>query len=194
MIQTKKGMSELIATVIIIGFAIILAAGVVYWGTSFFKGLQDSTAKNSAISSLCASGLSNFEVKASRATAAGTINIVLDNTKNNADIYGAVVTLKDSDTSVKSDIYATPAATPTAGQPMPPLGITTAAFPTPRPVADPVVIPKFNTRSISAVQGPTPGTLPKKVSVKVFVKVDQTDANEAPSVCGNEFVANVVGA
>ena len=182
MIQTKKGMSELIATVIIIGFAIILAAGVVYWGTSFFKGLQDTTAKNSVISNLCASGLGNFEVKASRATPATTVNVVLDNTKNNVDVYGVVVTLKESDTSVNSVVYA--------GNPL----ALAPTFPQPRPFDDVIGVPKFNTRSITGLAGPTTTITPKRVSVKVFVKADPANRDEAPSVCGNEFTATVAGA
>lgn len=39
----KKGISPLIATVLIIGFTVALAAIIMTWGTTFSKGIQKST-------------------------------------------------------------------------------------------------------------------------------------------------------
>ncbi len=39
----KKGISPLIATVLIIGFTVALAAIIMTWGTTFSKGMQKST-------------------------------------------------------------------------------------------------------------------------------------------------------
>ncbi len=60
--MNKKGISPLIATVLILGFTIALAAIVMTWGKSFTQGLQESTEKSSESAILCATEI-NFKVK-----------------------------------------------------------------------------------------------------------------------------------
>jgi len=59
----KKGISPLIATVLIIGFTIVLAALVIQWGGSLFKGIQQDTGVKSEVSTACSIGLANLDVK-----------------------------------------------------------------------------------------------------------------------------------
>ena len=74
----KKGISPLIATVIIIGFTIVLAAAVIYWGTGFFKTIQDKTSRGATISNLCTSDLAGLEF--STKINGGKLDITVDNT------------------------------------------------------------------------------------------------------------------
>ena len=54
--KKKKGISPLIATVLIIGFTIVLAALVIQWGTKLFKDTTSETGKTSQFSLLCTTG------------------------------------------------------------------------------------------------------------------------------------------
>ena len=47
MIMNKRGISPLIATVLIIGFTVALSAVVMTWGTGFVRSTTDQTAKSS---------------------------------------------------------------------------------------------------------------------------------------------------
>ena len=55
--KNKKGVSPLIATVLIIGFTIVLAALVITWGTKLFKGTVSDTETTSQFSLACTTGL-----------------------------------------------------------------------------------------------------------------------------------------
>src|SRR3989344_999906 len=50
----KKGVSPLIATVLIIGFTIVLAVLVMNWALPFVRNLQETTEESSNIQILCA--------------------------------------------------------------------------------------------------------------------------------------------
>jgi flagellin-like protein len=52
--KNKKGISPLIATVLIIGFTIVIAALVITWGTNLFKRTQESSGRTSEVSTACA--------------------------------------------------------------------------------------------------------------------------------------------
>ena len=54
--KNKKGISPLIATVLVIGFTIVLAALVIQWGTQLFKTTTTETGKTSQFSLLCTTG------------------------------------------------------------------------------------------------------------------------------------------
>ncbi len=62
--MTKKGISPLIATVLVIGFTIILAALVFQWGGNLFKEVQEDTAAASEAKIQCTAGLASLEVEA----------------------------------------------------------------------------------------------------------------------------------
>ncbi len=75
----KKGVSPLIATVLIIGFTIVLAALVITWGTKLFKGTVQDTQKTIDFSKLCIE--INYEATAKNDKTNNRINIEI---KNNA--------------------------------------------------------------------------------------------------------------
>ena len=57
----KRGISPLIATILIIGFTIVLAAMVMQWGTTLLKGIQEQTGKQAELKIAC-TGISNLEI------------------------------------------------------------------------------------------------------------------------------------
>ena len=57
----KRGISPLIATILIIGFTIVLAAMVMQWGTTLLKGIQEQTGKTAELKITC-TGISNLEI------------------------------------------------------------------------------------------------------------------------------------
>jgi flagellin-like protein len=57
----KKGISPLIATVLIIGFTVALAAMVMTWGSGFIKKTTEQTEESTSIALKCASDLA-FEI------------------------------------------------------------------------------------------------------------------------------------
>ena len=100
MLTTKKGISPLIATVLIIGFTIILAAMVFQWGGDLFKQVQEETGAASEAKITCTSGLTNLDVSATT-DASGAIAVTLDN-KNSVDVTGFRVRAYEADGSVAS--------------------------------------------------------------------------------------------
>ncbi|MBI4447867.1 hypothetical protein HY643_02710 [Candidatus Woesearchaeota archaeon] len=59
--SNKKGISPLIATVLIIGFTVALAAVIMTWGQSFVKNMQEQSSKTADIKLKCANDVS-FEI------------------------------------------------------------------------------------------------------------------------------------
>ncbi len=62
MIMNKKGISPLIATVLILGFTVALAAVIMTWGTSFTKDMQKTTKETADIQVVCATDV-DFDIK-----------------------------------------------------------------------------------------------------------------------------------
>ena len=58
MIKNKRGISPLIATVLLIGFAVALAAVVMTWGLDFIKSTADTTEQQTENTLTCATELS----------------------------------------------------------------------------------------------------------------------------------------
>lgn len=85
----KKGISPLIATVLVIGFTIVLAAMVMKWGGDLFKTTQEQTAVSSELKIACSTELTELTIKS---FSDGVI--VLDN-KNERDIQELVFRLYD---------------------------------------------------------------------------------------------------
>ena len=52
--KSKKGISPLIATVLIIGFTVALATVIMTWGTKFTKDIQESTSSSANANMVCA--------------------------------------------------------------------------------------------------------------------------------------------
>ena len=58
MFWKKKGISPLIATVLIIGFTVALAAVIMVWGQGFIKGMQEKTEAGADVQLVCAQDVS----------------------------------------------------------------------------------------------------------------------------------------
>src|SRR3989344_4480507 len=77
----KKGISPLIATVLLIGFTVALAAVVITWGSGFVNRVTSGTDTNTAKSVACTSDL-NFQIsKVNCANSVTNPNTVLVNNK-----------------------------------------------------------------------------------------------------------------
>ncbi|MBS3159497.1 hypothetical protein J4436_01800 [Candidatus Woesearchaeota archaeon] len=87
--HNKKGISPLIATVLVIGFTIVLGALVFKWGGDLFKKTTEETGKSSDLKMTCTQGLSMLEVKLEDIKDGTTSAkaLVIDN-KNNIKIQG----------------------------------------------------------------------------------------------------------
>ncbi len=94
--KSKGGISTLIATVLLIGFTIVLAALVITWGTGLFKKTVGTTERESQFNILCTTGI-DYDVFAEKigpfdgrtAYAADISN------KKNQKIYGFYFTAKN---------------------------------------------------------------------------------------------------
>ena len=75
--KSKKGISPLIATVLIIGFTVALAAVIMTWGTKFTKDIQESTSSSANANMVCAQDV--------------TLNIEKVCKRSDADLYKIVV-------------------------------------------------------------------------------------------------------
>lgn len=60
--KNKKGISPLIATVLILGFTVALAAVIMTWGTGFTKKMQTQTEETANVQVICATDVV-FDVK-----------------------------------------------------------------------------------------------------------------------------------
>ncbi|MEK6940978.1 MAG: archaellin/type IV pilin N-terminal domain-containing protein [Nanoarchaeota archaeon] len=85
---SKGGVSPLIATVLIIGFTVILAVLIINWGTDFFQTVQEDTSKTTETQFVCTNDV-KFEVSGAKCVGGDLLVTV----KNNADysIQGFVV-------------------------------------------------------------------------------------------------------
>ncbi len=181
----KKGISPLIATVIIIGFTIVLAAGLIYWGTGFFKNLQDNASKGASINTICAGDLAGLEAVATVA-ASGDLSLVLDNTKDNVNVYGFVLSYKNAAGLQQAKLYE-------GNGP----GVLSAPVSSFTRNGKLLVGPYSLTPTLTVTKanllpgGTTSAAVGDSVTIKPVVKVDPNDKNEVPSVCGNEIATTV---
>lgn len=72
--MNKKAISPLIATVLLIGFAVALAAVVMTWGGGFIRSTTERTETQAGTTLLCATTL-NFDVKVE----CGSNQLIIDN-------------------------------------------------------------------------------------------------------------------
>ncbi len=102
----KKGISPLIATVLIIGFTVALAAVILTWGTSFTKQIAKGTEETTETQLACAQDV-QFDVKSACADdadgdgVADGVKFIVEN-NGNRDIVNFSVRLKITDTNVVS--------------------------------------------------------------------------------------------
>lgn len=74
----KRGISPLIATVLILGFTVALAAVIMTWGTAFTKKMQEQTEETSGIQVTCATDVI-FDIKSVCKVSAGEYKVIVSN-------------------------------------------------------------------------------------------------------------------
>ena len=92
----KKGISPLIATVLIIGFTIVLSALVITWASGLFKKTVSDTDELAEFNLLCTTG---FDVDYT-AQKSGNNIVVKAKSKNDKNIFGFVFILKSDSSAV----------------------------------------------------------------------------------------------
>jgi len=99
--KCKKGISPLIATVLVIGFTIVLAALVMQWGTQLFQKTQEDTGKASDINLICSTKLINLDLVSAvkDAIVPTMITLTIDN-KNDQEVVGLIVRAYDANNGV----------------------------------------------------------------------------------------------
>lgn len=118
--MTKKGISPLIATVLIIGFTIVIAALVITWGTNLFKKTQQQTGELSEINLACTEVLGGMTLTANvDANNPGMVSLTLDNGADR-EVSGFVVRvyspdLTSAETSDTDDPYTQASITSSDG-------------------------------------------------------------------------------
>ena len=75
--KTKKGISPIIATILILGFTVVLAAIFVTWGSGFFQKTQESTENTVRLSTVCTNVATN--IKLTPKVSVGTLELAVDN-------------------------------------------------------------------------------------------------------------------
>ncbi len=96
--RNKKGVSPLIATVLLIGFTIVLAALVFRFGGNLFRTTTEETACNSLIALQCAQSTDIKVTNVKVDDAANILNVTIEN-KNEGIVSGFVFVLKEGDQS-----------------------------------------------------------------------------------------------
>jgi len=98
----KKGISPLIATVLIIGFTVALAAVIMIWGQSFSKSVQKSTEQSAKVQLVCAQDVA-FEME-SLCYHGNKVYIIVKN-NGNVEIEKYIVRMfKDANTAESANI------------------------------------------------------------------------------------------
>ena len=82
----KKGLSPLIATVLLIGITISLASLVMVWGQALFKQTTEDTGKSAQAEINCISKVQVDILNASCVGGSAPMNLVVDN-KNEEPVY-----------------------------------------------------------------------------------------------------------
>lgn len=91
--KNKRGISPLIATVLIIGFTIVLAALVITWGTNLFKTTVEQTETESKFSLACTTGLKLDVVNRMLSSDGTTFDLTLRNNNQDRSISNFTVVL-----------------------------------------------------------------------------------------------------
>ncbi len=116
--KNKKGISPLIATVLVIGFTIVLAALVITWGTKLFKTTVSETETTSKFSLACTTGLRLEVLNSDLVGNKLTVTLRNNNQDRKISDFRAVVINGDG-TRTESAINATGGATNELAFPVP---------------------------------------------------------------------------
>ena len=102
--MSKKGISPLIATVLILGFTVALAAIIMNWGTKFTRDIQQSTSESATANIACSQDVV-LNIRNVCRTTSGADNIynILVANDGKADIVKLNVRLYKSESDVASD-------------------------------------------------------------------------------------------
>ena len=188
--KNKKGISPLIATVLIIGFTIVLAAMVITWGTKLFKTTTEQTGQTSELNLLCTTGF-NVEYTAKKTTgaaAASKIELTASN-KNEKPVVGFLFVAKKN--SGETVVFNTDSTLPPASSPDPDgtgAGIAaTVTITTPTGGASDLGL--FATKKYE-MKGGTASPLLETFE-KVEVRPIALLSNNAKHICENSVLVNV---
>lgn len=103
--MNKKAISPLIATVLIIGFTVALAAIVMTWGSTFIRDTTETTERSTAQAIKCATDLS-FDITNVSCSATGTTKAVVVDNRGNVDIESLMFRVHYENGSVVKDSTA----------------------------------------------------------------------------------------
>jgi flagellin-like protein len=97
--MNKKGISPLISTVLLIGFAVALAAIVFTWGQSFTKETAERTQQSTRTALICSTEL-DFDISNVKCTSGVLENVQITN-KGNIEIRALKFRVKNANGDVK---------------------------------------------------------------------------------------------
>ncbi len=98
----KRGISPLIATVLIIGFTVALAAVILIWGQGFTKSMQQGAEESANINLMCANDVKFSVTGGCYCATANTIKVTVKN-DGNIDIQNFTARFYKSPTQVGTD-------------------------------------------------------------------------------------------
>ena len=98
----KRAISPLIATVLIIGFTVALAAVVMTWGGGFIRGQTEGTETTTSQALKCVTDL-NFQIKNVSCSATGGDKKVIIDNKGGVDIRSILFRIHFEDGTVTND-------------------------------------------------------------------------------------------
>jgi len=120
--MSKKGISPLIATVLILGFTVALAAIIMNWGTKFTKDIQTSTSESATANIACSQDVTFSVSGVCKDAISGTYKITVAN-DGKAELKLFKVRLyRDSTNALGGD---------STGVPIPSFGIASINSPSP---------------------------------------------------------------
>ncbi|MFH0752746.1 MAG: archaellin/type IV pilin N-terminal domain-containing protein [archaeon] len=104
MVMNKRGISPLIATVLIIGFTVALAAVIMVWGQGFIKDMQQKTESGADVQLVCAQDVA-VELSNACLDIDGTVKVTVKN-DGSKDIKTLTLRTYVSASEIGSDILA----------------------------------------------------------------------------------------
>lgn len=96
----KKGISPLIATVLIIGFTIVLAALVIQWGGQLVDRIKGETEVTSDVNLICSAGLSQLSISGDVKQGVGDLITVRIDNSNDQEIAHFLFRITESNDDI----------------------------------------------------------------------------------------------
>ena len=105
--MNKKGISPLIATVLIIGFTVALAAIVITWGVRFTETTQENVARETDVGLTCSRLSFDIESVDCPGTSPTSVDVTISS-NTNQEIHSFIIRTTDSadNIGVDNDVYA----------------------------------------------------------------------------------------